>query len=177
MAGMAGFHSPFRDLQKKLKLPEKPLVPPKPPAPPPSVPSPSPAEDDEDLFLRAMQDVTPLKKTGHTRVSSSPPPLLRRSQLESEHEALAELYDLVAGRRGFDITDTDEYIEGRIIGLDTTLVHKLRNGVFSRQAYIDLHGMTAEAAQLEVERFLLQAVRDGLRCVLIIHGRGRNSPG
>lgn len=172
---MAGFHSPFRDLQKKLL--EKPLAPDKPLASPLSVHAASPAEDEEELFLRAMQDVMPLKKLGRTRVSGPPPPLLRRSQLESEHEALAELYDLVAGRRGFDITDTDEYMEGRIIGLDTTLVHKLRNGLFSRQAYLDLHGMTAEAAQLEVERFLLQAVRDGLRCVLIIHGRGRNSPG
>lgn len=174
---MAGFHSPFRDLPKKLKLPEKPLVPATPLVPPPAVPPAAPAEDEADLFLRAMQDVTPLKKSGQTRVSGPSPPLLRRSLLESEHEALAELYDLVAGRRGFDITDTDEYMEGRIIGLDTALVHKLRNGIFSRQAYIDLHGMTAEAAQLAVERFLLQAVRDGLRCVLIIHGRGRNSPG
>ncbi|MEW6300460.1 MAG: Smr/MutS family protein, partial [Thermodesulfobacteriota bacterium] len=68
-------------------------------------------------------------------------------------------------------------MEGRITGLDTTLVQKLRDGVFSRQAHLDLHGMTADVAQLEVERFLLLAVRNGLRCVVIVHGRGRNSPG
>ncbi len=173
---MAGFHSPFRDLQKKLKLPEKPLAPAKPVALPPSARAASPEEDEAALFLQAMRDVTPLKKNGHSRVGGPPPPLIRRSQLESDNEALAELYDLVAGRGGFDITDTDEYMEGRIIGLDTSLVQKLRDGLFSRQAYIDLHGMTAEAAQLAVERFLLLAVRNGLRCVLIIHGRGRNSP-
>jgi DNA-nicking Smr family endonuclease len=174
---MAGFHSPFRDLKKKLKLPEKPPVAEKPPPLPLALPVPAQGEDEGELFLREMQDVTPLRNNGHARVSTPPPPLIRRSQLESENEALAELYDLVAGRGGFDITDTDEYIEGCMTGLDTTLVHKLRDGVFSRQACMDLHGMTAEAAQAEVERFLLLAVRDGLRCVLIIHGRGRNSPG
>jgi DNA-nicking Smr family endonuclease len=87
------------------------------------------------------------------------------------------LYDLVAGRAGFDITDTDEYVEGTVTGLDIRLVRKLRTGEFSRQAALDLHGMTSDAAQLEVENFIFGAVRMGLRCVLIVHGRGRNSPG
>jgi DNA-nicking Smr family endonuclease len=90
---------------------------------------------------------------------------------------LAELYDLVAGRAAFDITDTEEYIEGCVIGLDGALVRKLRQGDFSRQAALDLHGMKAEEAQVEVEKFLSDAVQKGLRCVLIVHGRGRNSPG
>jgi DNA-nicking Smr family endonuclease len=174
---MASFHSPFRDLKKKLKLPENPLAPEKSIPPPPS-PSESVTEEDEErLFLQEMRDVVPLKNNGHSRVSSPPPPLLRRSQQDSENEALAELYDLVAGRGGFDITDTDEYMEGRIIGLDVALVQKLRDGVFSLQAHLDLHGMTADVAQAEVERFLFLAVQHGLRCVLIVHGRGRNSPG
>jgi DNA-nicking Smr family endonuclease len=37
--------------------------------------------------------------------------------------------------------------------------------------------MKVDAAQEEVEKFLLNAVRTGLRCVLIVHGRGLNSPG
>src|SRR2546429_5977710 len=35
--------------------------------------------------------------------------------------------------------------------------------------------MTAEAARAAVDRFLPDAVRAGLRCVLIVHGRGLNS--
>jgi len=174
---MAGFHSPFRDLKKKLKLPENSLALEKPTPLPPSPSASVTEEDEERLFLQEMRDVMPLKNNGHPRVSSPPPPLLRRSQQDSDNEALAELYDLVAGRGGFDITDTDEYMEGRIIGLDVALVQKLREGVFSLQAHLDLHGMTADVAQAEVERFLLLAVQHGLRCVLIVHGRGRNSPG
>jgi DNA-nicking Smr family endonuclease len=133
-------------------------------------------QTEEDLFWREMQDVTPMKKDEKMRVHTPPPTLARRAQTD-EAEALAELYDLVAGRSGFDITDTDEYIEGCVSGLDTRLVRKLRQGDFSRQAALDLHGMTGDQAQSEVEQFLIKAARAGVRCVLIIHGRGRNSPG
>lgn len=171
----SGFHTPFRHLKKSLKLSETRPTPVKPVSPPPAEKSEN-TPSGEELFWQEMQNVTPIKKDGKTRVSTPPPALARRAQTD-EAEALAELYDLVAGRGGFDITDTDEYIEGCVSGLDTRLVRKLRQGDFSRQAALDLHGMTGDQAQSEVEQFLVKAVRAGLRCVLIIHGRGRNSPG
>jgi DNA-nicking Smr family endonuclease len=36
---------------------------------------------------------------------------------------------------------------------------------------------TSDAALAEVEQFVFRCVNSGLRCVLIVHGRGRNSPG
>lgn len=170
----SSFNAPFRNLKKIIKLPEKPIEVPKPQAPPP--PPPQEAVKEEDLFWQEMQGVTPIKQDGQVRVATPPPTVLRRAEAE-DNEALAELYDLVAGRADFDITDTEEYIEGCVIGLDGALVRKLRQGDFSRQAALDLHGMKAEEAQLEVEKFLYTAVRNGFRCVLIVHGRGRNSPG
>jgi len=170
----SAFNTPFRDLKKTVKIPEKPVVQEKPALLPP--PPQETTESDEEFFARQMQNVTPLKNDGRVRVTPPPPNVHLRAQTE-ENEALAELYDLVAGRAGFDITDTDEYVEGIVNGLDIRLVRKLRTGEFSRQAALDLHGMTSDAAHLEVENFILGAVRMGLRCVLIVHGRGRNSPG
>lgn len=169
----SGFNTPFRHLKKTVKLPEKqaPIAKPEPPPPPPPV-----QENEEEMFWREMQGVAPIKQDGRMRVHNPPPAVVKRAEVE-ENEALAELYDLVAGRTGFDVTDTEEYVEGCVIGLDTALVRKLRQGEFSRQAALDLHGMTVETAQGEIERFLLNAVRTGLRCVVIVHGRGRNSPG
>jgi DNA-nicking Smr family endonuclease len=132
----SGFNNPFRDLKKTVKIPEKPLVSRKPE--PPSAPVPETNESDEEVFLRSMQDVTRLKSDDRVRMNVVPPPLPLRAQTE-ENEALAELYDLVAGRAGFDITDTDEYVEGCVSGLDIRLVRKLRAGEFSRQAALDLH--------------------------------------
>lgn len=170
----SAFNNPFRDLKKTVKIPEKPVVREK-PTPVPPLPR-EPAETEEEFFARHMQQVTPLKNDGRIRVTPPLPTVQLRAQTE-ENEALAELYDLVAGRAGFDVTDTDEYVEGTVIGLDIRLVRKLRTGEFSRQAALDLHGMTADMAQIEVENFIVGAVRLGLRCVLIVHGRGRNSPG
>lgn len=171
----SGFNAPFRPLQKTLKQRQDAPAPAK-PLPPPPPPVQDAGENEEDTFWREMQNVTPLKKDSSIRVNNPVPTIVRRRQTE-ESEALAELYDLVAGRASFDITDTDEYIEGCVMGLDPRLVRRLRQGDFSRQAFLDLHGMTTEDAQAEVERFVTTAVRDGLRCLLIIHGRGRNSPG
>src|SRR5262245_48360635 len=127
----SSFNTPFRNLKKSVKLPEKhALV-----AKPPPAPQPPPKEEvkEEDLFWQEMQNLPPIKNDGRVRVSNPPPAVRRRAEAE-ENEALAELYDLVAGRTGFDITDTEEYIEGCVIGLDGALVRKLRQGDFSRQA-------------------------------------------
>lgn len=43
------------------------------------------------------------------------------------------------------------------------------------QESIDLHGYTVDEALSEVETFLKQAKRRGLKKVLIIHGKGRHS--
>lgn len=45
----------------------------------------------------------------------------------------------------------------------------------SSQKSLDLHGMTAEQARVEVERFLHDSKQQGLRKVLIIHGKGYHS--
>ena len=44
------------------------------------------------------------------------------------------------------------------------------------QADLDLHGRDVSTARTDLESFLLECHRRGLRCVRIVHGRGRNSP-
>ena len=131
---------------------------------------------EEELFMQAMTGVEPLNCI-KVRVRE-PGPLTspsRRPLLEGELEAYAQLVDLVSGEGCFDIQYTDEYMEGAVVGADPKLLRKLRRGDFSIQAHLDLHGMTAEVARRALERFILASVIQGLRCVLIIHGRGLNS--
>ena len=90
-------------------------------------------------------------------------------------EAYAQLSDLVDGTGNFDISDTDEYIEGIAHGLDRRLLSRLRRGDFALQAHVDLHGLNREEARLRVETFLHESRTNDRRCVLIIHGRGLNS--
>ena len=133
-------------------------------------------QEEDHLFREAMTGVETL--TCNTVEPRKPGPLAkpsRRPMLEEELEAYAQLVDLVSGDGSFDIQYTDEYIEGAVAGTDPELLPKLRRGDFSIQAHFDLHGMTATEARKAVERFALSSVIKGLRCVLIIHGRGLNS--
>jgi DNA-nicking Smr family endonuclease len=140
---------------------------------PPAIPAPPPS--DTALFLDAVTGVKPLGARDRERVAQPAPAFPNREVTHPDAEALAELCDLVTGTAPFDITDSDEYVEGAMVGLDPRLLRRLRAGEFAFQAHLDLHGMTAEEARREVEAFLTRAYQAGKRCVLIIHGRGRNS--
>lgn len=134
------------------------------------------ARKDEILFQEAMVGVEPINRPGPR--ARPPGPLSRPSRrplTEEELEAFTQLVDLVSGEGRFDIQYTDEYMEGAVVGIDPGLLRKLREGDFSYQAYLDLHGMTAEEARAAVDRFVAASVFRGLRCVLIVHGRGLNS--
>ena len=172
-------NAPFRELRRKLA--ERPA--PSRLAPPAVAPLPSPAPrqrpapppDEGVLFTRAMDGVVPLAREPHARVDAPPPAAGGVPPVSDEAETLAALSDLVTGVARFDVSDTREYVEGTVVGLDPRIVRKLRRGEFASQAHVDLHGLTAVEARDAVERFLLESYRLGRRCVLIVHGRGRNS--
>ncbi len=85
------------------------------------------------------------------------------------------LEGLIAGTTRFDVSETDEHVEGMVVGFDLRTLRKLRAGEFSYQAHVDLHGMTADEAKAAVRQFVVDSVRHGRRCVLVIHGRGLKS--
>jgi DNA-nicking Smr family endonuclease len=165
----APLNAPFRELRKRWRAR------PAPSATPPAVRTPPPpVAEDTDLFASAMTDVVPLPHGGD-RVDGPSPAQRHRRPVSEEAEALAELSDLVTGVTRFDITDTREYIEGVVVGLDPRLIRRLRRGDFAWQGHVDLHGLTAAEARPAVDHFIVESVRAGRRCVLIVHGRGLNS--
>jgi DNA-nicking Smr family endonuclease len=166
-------NQPFRQLGKLAATTASksaPAVEDKPVAPPPPV-----QEDGLTAFLREMADVRQLDGAQRARVDSPAPAQQVRTVVDADAEALAELSELVTGNGPFDISDSDEHVEGAVAGLDPRLLRRLRRGEFAYQAHLDLHGLTADEARPAVERFLRRAHQNGKRCVLIVHGRGRNS--
>src|SRR4029079_7852119 len=130
--------------------------------------------DDDAYFARAMADVRRIDAGG--RIDAPPPALdVRRAPVSEEAEALAALSDFVAGDGHFDVSDSDEYIEGAVVGLDARILRRRRRGEFAYQAWVDLHGMSAGDARIAIERFIIDAFATGHRAVLVVHGRGRNS--
>jgi DNA-nicking Smr family endonuclease len=124
-----------------------------------------------------MADVAPLQHNP-TRPSRGPArtQTLTPGPLETENlEVLAHLEDLVGGRLQFDLVDSDEYIEGYIKGIHPLILERLRQGLFSVQGHLDLHGLTVREAETAVREFIETAVVRNERCVLLVHGRGINS--
>ena len=69
----------------------------------------------------------------------------------------------------FDVTRT-----GPRRGIVT--VGKLRQGAFSPEASIDLHGLNVQQAFETLRGFFKASWYRGMRCVIVVPGRGRNSP-
>ena len=133
--------------------------------------------DHEHSFQEAMSDVVPLPGKRRKAIRN-PAPDMRPAHPapDDEQETMAYLRNLVKGSLEMDITFSDEYIEGSVSGLSPKLMKRLKKGQFPVQAHIDLHGLTKHEAQRKVRDFLIQSRKLGLRCVLIVHGRGLNSP-
>ena len=123
----------------------------------------------------SREGVAPLPPERHARLDAPAPAADGRPPVSEEAETLAALSELVAGTAHFDVTDTPEYVEGAVHGLDPRLLRRLRRGDFAWQGFLDLHGLTAAEARPAVVAFVVESLRAGRRCVLIVHGRGRNS--
>jgi DNA-nicking Smr family endonuclease len=132
--------------------------------------------DEEQCFLDAVSDVRPLGGTTR-KVFSMPDPNLRPAHAapDEELEAMARLSDLVSGIAEMDMTSTDEYMEGCVHGFSPKLMQRLKRGHFPVQDFLDLHGLTKQEAEVKMREFLHRSRQVGLRCVLVVHGRGRNS--
>ena len=178
----SGFNAPFRDLGKQLKKKElrkeagpsknsdKPLRKPGPAEPTPP--------DEAALFDQAMAGVDPLS---NRRARRPPGAASARKHpaggpADPDEEAYATLAKLVSGDIPFDISDTEEYIEGHVAGFDRNVLRKLRRGEFPVQAHLDLHHMSRQEARAAVESFVTASRVAGYQCVLIVHGRGHHSP-
>ena len=176
------FVSPFKDL-KKMLAERAPVKPPPSPAKKTTV-SPNlkaspkreePPGDEAELLRQAFEGVRPLGGSRAERLAVDPP--VSQNIVSEDAEVLAELSDLISGQGAFELTETEEYVEGARVGLDPRLVSRLRRGEFSVQAHIDLHGMIQPDAKEALNQFILASVRKGHRAVLVVHGRGLRSPG
>ena len=127
-------------------------------------------------FEAEMDDVQPMPDH-RPRVPQSPKktasPL--RKRINEDEQMLRDLGLWVDKGIEFQIAQDAERIEGAVSGLNPKTRKKLRQGAFAIQAHLDLHGMDTQGAFEATEEFILSAIKDGLRCLLIVHGKGIHS--
>lgn len=143
---------------------------------PPAARKKRPALTDEELalFRAAVADAEPLV-SDRIHHEPPPPPAIPRQRVQDEATALDETL------HGPLLSDL--FLEGgdeaawRRNGISPGQLRDLRRGRWAVQAALDLHGHTRDQARLALATFLAECQRYGYRCVRIVHGQGRHSPG
>lgn len=128
-------------------------------------------DEDNETFLQAMQGVSGIVAKGR---DVRPQPVL--SARPKAVKAAQALQDLLDGNVEFQLEYSEEYIQGYVAGFDPAVMGRMRNGQYSPEGHLDLHGMVAQEAYDALVSFMRGAYNKGLRMVLLIPGRGRNSP-
>jgi DNA-nicking Smr family endonuclease len=130
---------------------------------------------EKNLFQRAAGQVQRLP--AHGRVHHAPEPVApipAQRQLDDQRvllEAISDEFDAST------LLEVDDAMSFRRPGIGIDVARKLRRGHWSIQSEIDLHGLRREDAREALAGFLRDAVRQGLRCVRVVHGKGLGSPG
>mgnify|MGYP000909567815 CR=1 FL=1 len=132
-------------------------------------------ERERRLFELAVGPVQPIPQPGRIEprpVPVAPIPVQRqRDEASVMREALSDEFDIET------LLHTDELLSYRRPGLGPEIVRKLREGSWSIQRQIDLHGLRIDEARDALGRFIRETHQAGLRCVRVVHGKGLGSPG
>ncbi|ERK17518.1 hypothetical protein L579_3397 [Pantoea sp. AS-PWVM4] len=124
--------------------------------------------DDDDLFRDAMGDVTPLKDCANTQwlrdPSTKAPRALQRNDAEENFLT-----------RGFlEIIPLATPLEYKADGIQQGVLDKLRSGKYPLDASLNLLRQPVETCRQSLFNFMMQGRKQGLRNLLIIHGKGRD---
>lgn len=130
---------------------------------------------ERELFARSVGPVQGLKDRGLAELDRPRPrPEPRQRALDEQsvlREAISDEFDVET------LLDTDEALSFRRPGVGPEVVRRLRRGHWVIQAQIDLHGLRRDEAREQLATFLREALKQGLRCVRVVHGKGNGSPG
>lgn len=128
--------------------------------------------DDHQLFEMAMADVSPIDRGRTARKLRKGPRKSNGTPVLPEQPLL----DFMSSEGEIESRYHPDYVEGGSRQWDRRLLRKLRQGGFSVQESLDLHGLNQLEARESLDHFLRSAAGRGLYCVRIVHGKGLNSP-
>jgi DNA-nicking Smr family endonuclease len=127
--------------------------------------------DDTGLFRDAVRDVRPLPAPPPPPEPPRPPPRAHMRRADDE-AVLVESLELGPGEL---LVETGDELLFRRATISGRTLRRLQRGEFRVEDEIDLHGLIAVEAREALRSFLNEAIRRGLRCVRVIHGKGLGS--
>ena len=135
----------------------------------------SPDDDEETRFADLFGTAKPVDK-GRARVA---PRRRRASPQSSEEPSGTHRKSRRAQGSGPDFRwpSPQERRLAAAAGVSDARLRSLERGEIASEERIDLHGLRRDAAESALAKRLESARERGLRCVVVIHGRGARSPG
>jgi len=127
-------------------------------------------QEELNLFRAAMTGVTPLRYPARVTPYVKLQAATKRSHIEDEHQVLQD--PLSNELEDNALLNADACLSYRAFGIGPNVIRKLRSGVWTRQAELDLHGLNTAQAKTNLLLFLREAHQRRMRCVRIIHGKG-----
>lgn len=174
--------SPFKALKGvSLEPREKPAAAaaskPKPSAPKPQKPQAEKQKsreelEDELLFLDAFADIRPLNP-----VKSQPHREKAQAAKEQKDDEEMRVFLKAVESLKLDVRFSDENLEPPRQPVAVNRLRQVRRGGIRIDLQLDLHGLTRDEAIDNLERFVRGAYNRGQKGVLVITGKGNNSPG
>lgn len=129
---------------------------------------------EDTALAAALHGVVPLATDKVFPEAPKPRPLPRQRERD-ERAALAEsIYAPTSLELRLEGGDELHYLSH---GVARGVLRDLRRGRWVIQREIDLHGATRDEARDLLANFLGQCRKQGVRCVRVVHGKGRGSPG
>jgi len=129
--------------------------------------------DDEHIFSEAMEGVKTIRIRKERIMKKHDTEVFRHVQKDNDPQKLLE--EAIKGTLRLNVTNLPEFMEGFVEGINPVTLEKLKKGEFSVQKTLDLHGCSIDNADALFQLFIKEAVREGLKCVKGIHGRGLKS--
>ena len=126
--------------------------------------------DDDELFRDAMRDVKPIEHRQRAAVVKRKPPA--RARFTAADRALVLVESL---QDPLENSDTGDEISFRRDGVQDRVLRKLKRGEYRVDETCDLHGLRVDEAKEALRQFLAESLARNLRCVRIIHGKGKGS--
>ncbi|MGL4574151.1 MAG: Smr/MutS family protein [Burkholderiaceae bacterium] len=130
-------------------------------------------EAEKNVFRNAVQDAQPLPASNRAVLPQRKPVPFPVQTVLDEKAALNESLSDEFGVE--QMLETDDALSFRREGIGPDVLKKLRRGHWVTQDELDLHGHRVEQAREELALFLKDAVKRGLRCVRVVHGKGLGS--
>jgi len=129
-------------------------------------------DPEQDVFREAMRDVKPIAARPRVAPAKRKPPAKARFTAADRAMVLVES---LKGLGEGEITDTGDEISFRRTGVPDGVMRKLKSGEYRVEDICDLHGLRSDEAKACLREFLAHSLAHNLRCVRIIHGKGKNS--